>query len=61
MAEYAATLAEQSGQEVAYVDLPQAEYAAALESAGLPAPYAAILADGDRGVAQGELRRLPGR
>jgi NAD(P)H dehydrogenase (quinone) len=55
MADYAATLAEQSGQEVAYVDLPQADYAAALVSAGLPAPYAELLADGDRGVADGEL------
>jgi NAD(P)H dehydrogenase (quinone) len=55
MAEYAATLAEQSGQDVAYVDLPQADYTAALESAGVPAPYAALLADGDRGVAAGEL------
>ncbi len=34
MADYAATLAEYSGQEVTYVDLPQAEYAAALVSAG---------------------------
>ena len=37
MADYAATLAEYSGQEVTYVDLPQAEYAAALVSAGVPA------------------------
>jgi NAD(P)H dehydrogenase (quinone) len=60
MADYAATLAEQSGQEVAYVDLPQAEYAAALESAGLPAPYAALLADSDRGVAAGDLHDVSG-
>ena len=60
MADYAATLAEQSGQEVAYVDLPQAEYAAALESAGLPAPYAGLLADGDRGVAAGDLHDVSG-
>ena len=55
MTEYAATLAELSGQDVSYVDLPEAEYAAALESAGLPGAYAAILADSDRGIAQGEL------
>ena len=55
MAEYAATLAELSGQDVSYVDLPEAEYAAALESAGLPGAYAAILADSDRGISQGEL------
>jgi NAD(P)H dehydrogenase (quinone) len=60
MADYAATLAEQSGQEVSYVDLPQADYAAALVSAGLPAPYADILADGDRGIAAGELHDASG-
>jgi NAD(P)H dehydrogenase (quinone) len=60
MADYAATLAEQSGQEVAYVDLPQADYAAALVSAGLPAPYAELLADGDRGVAGGDLHDASG-
>ncbi|GAB3256194.1 SDR family oxidoreductase [Nocardioides dilutus] len=61
MAEYAATLAEASGQDVAYVDLPQADYAAALVSAGVPAPYAELLADGDRGVAAGELHDASGR
>jgi NAD(P)H dehydrogenase (quinone) len=55
MADYAATLAEQAGQEVAYVDLPQAEYAAALVSAGVPVGYAEIIADGDRGIAAGDL------
>ena len=55
MADYAATLAEHSGQAIAYVDLPQADYAAALESAGVPAPFAEILADSDRGIAAGEL------
>jgi NAD(P)H dehydrogenase (quinone) len=55
MAEYASTLAEQAGQDVSYVDLPQAEYAAVLESAGVPAPFALILADSDRGIAEGEL------
>ena len=55
MADYAAVLSEHSGQPVSYVDLPQAEYAAVLESAGVPAPFAQVLADGDRGVAEGEL------
>ena len=55
MADYAATLAEYSGQEVTYVDLPQAEYAAALVSAGVPAAFAEILADSDRGVTVGDL------
>jgi NAD(P)H dehydrogenase (quinone) len=55
MADYAATLAEHSGQEVTYVDLPQAEYAAALVSAGLPTGYAELLADSDRGIVAGDL------
>ena len=60
MAEYAATLAELSGQPVAYTDLPEAEYAAALVSAGVPAPYAELLADSDRGVAEGQLHDSSG-
>jgi len=55
MADYAATLGEHAGQAVAYVDLPQADYAAVLEAAGVPAPFAQILADSDRGIAGGEL------
>lgn len=55
MADYAATVADVTGEDVAYVDLPVAEYAAALQSAGLPAPVATMLADNDRGVAAGEL------
>ena len=55
MAEYAATLAEHAGQEIAYTHMSQAEYAAALVSAGLPGYYAEALADGDRGVAAGDL------
>ncbi|OAN66887.1 SDR family oxidoreductase [Sphingomonas sp. TDK1] len=54
-AELAAALAEASGKPVAYQDLPQAEYAKALEGAGLPGPFAAILADSDARVADGAL------
>lgn len=55
MADYAAALAEQSGRPVAYVDLPQEDYVAALVAAGVPGPFAEILGDSDRGVAAGEL------
>ncbi|MEH6821279.1 MAG: NAD(P)H-binding protein [Dietzia psychralcaliphila] len=55
MAEYAATLSELAGQPVAYTDLPQSEYAAALVEVGLPAPVVETLADIDRAVAAGEL------
>lgn len=54
-AELAAGLAEASGKPVAYQDLPQADYAQALEGAGLPGPFAAILADSDARVADGAL------
>lgn len=53
--EYAAELAAASGTSVAYRDLPAAEYSAVLVGAGLPQPYAEILADSDLGLARGEL------
>ncbi|MGN7998665.1 SDR family oxidoreductase [Sphingomonas sp. 22176] len=54
-AELAAALAEASGKPVAYQDLPQAEYAKALEGAGIPGPFAAILADSDARAGEGTL------
>ena len=50
-----AELNAQTGQAVAYVNLPQAEFEAALNGAGLPAPLSALLADSDVGAAQGGL------
>lgn len=55
LAEYAAALAEASGVQVVYQDLPRDEYAAALVGAGVPEPFAQILADSDQGIARGEL------
>lgn len=55
LAELAAALAEISGKPVAYQNLPQADYAKALEGAGLPAPFAAILADSDARAGEGAL------
>lgn len=46
-------LAEQIG--VTYQDLPADQYTQALAGAGVPEPYAAILADSDLGIARGEL------
>lgn len=54
-AELAAALAEISGKPVVYQNLPQADYAAALEQVGLPGPYAAILADSDARAGDGAL------
>jgi len=53
--EFAAQVARQSGKPVAYVNMPQAEYQAALLGAGLPAPVADLLADSDAGAAAGGL------
>ncbi|MBP6901545.1 MAG: NAD(P)H-binding protein [Burkholderiaceae bacterium] len=55
LAELAAELSRQSGKALPYVDLPQAEFEAALTGAGLPAPLAALLADSDAGAARGGL------
>ena len=59
LAEYAATLSAESSTEVAYRDLSAAELTSALVGAGLPEPYAALLADSDLGIARGELRPTP--
>lgn len=56
LAEFAAELSRQSGKHIAYVDLPEAEYRAALVGAGLPEPLAALLADSDAAAANGALR-----
>jgi NAD(P)H dehydrogenase (quinone) len=55
MAEFAAEIASQSGKPVAYVDMPQADYAAALVKVGLPEGFAALLADSDAAAANGGL------
>ena len=54
-AELAAEVSRQTGKTIPYNDLPEAEYARILESFGLPAPLAAILAQSDTGAAQGGL------
>lgn len=55
LAEFAAEIAAQSGKKVDYVNLSQAEFAAALKSAGLPEGLAEMLADSDAGAEQGAL------
>ncbi|MGC5248314.1 SDR family oxidoreductase [Gordonia sp. DT219] len=54
-AQIAQAIAEISGRPVGYRDLAEADYAAALTDAGIPAPMAAVLADSDAGVAKGAL------
>jgi NAD(P)H dehydrogenase (quinone) len=66
--ELAAVISRESGREVSYTDLPEEKYAEVLVDAGLPEQFAAVLADSDRGAAQGylhvegdDLARLLGR
>ncbi|WP_256107490.1 SDR family oxidoreductase [Streptomyces sp. ODS05-4] len=59
-AEYAAVVAERSGREVAYRNVPAEEHLAILTGAGVPKPFAAILVDVDEAVARGRLARTTG-
>ncbi|MAW85959.1 MAG: NAD(P)-dependent oxidoreductase, partial [Phyllobacteriaceae bacterium] len=56
MAEFAAEIASAAGKPVAYVDMSEADFAGALEGAGLPGPIAAMLADSDAQAAKGALQ-----
>ena len=55
LTEFAAELSRQSGKPVPYVNLPEADYKAALLGAGLPEPIANLLADSDVGASKGGL------
>ncbi len=51
----AAELSKQSGKNVVYQNLSEADFAAALKSVGLPAGLADMLADSDVGASKGGL------
>jgi NAD(P)H dehydrogenase (quinone) len=55
LAEFAAEIAEQSGKAVVYQDMPEAEYANVLKSAGFPDGMAQLLAQSDTGASKGGL------
>jgi NAD(P)H dehydrogenase (quinone) len=55
LTQFAAEIARQSGKPVVYQDLPEVDFKAALVNAGLPEPFAGVLADSDAGVAKGAL------
>jgi NAD(P)H dehydrogenase (quinone) len=55
LTELAAEISAQSGKEIAYKDLPEADYKAILLGAGLPEGLAALLADSDTGASKGGL------
>lgn len=55
LSELAAALSKQSGKNVVYQNLSEADFAAALKSVGLPAGLADMLANSDVGAAKGGL------
>ncbi|GAA0259767.1 SDR family oxidoreductase [Cryptosporangium japonicum] len=68
MSELAAEVTRATGTTVVYKNLSEAEYAETLTGFGVPAPFAAVLANADRGLSvgdlhvdSGDLHRLIGR
>ncbi|MEU9983887.1 SDR family oxidoreductase [Streptomyces sp. NPDC050856] len=59
-AEYAAVVAEQSGKDITYRDVPAETHLSVLTGAGVPEPFAAILVDVDAAVGRGLLARTSG-
>ena len=55
LGEFAAAIAQTSGKPVSYQNMSEADFTVALTQAGLPAGFAAILAQSDTGAAQGGL------
>ena len=55
LSELAAELSKQSGKNVAYQNMSEADFAAALKGVGLPAGLADMLADSDVGASKGGL------
>jgi len=55
LGELAGAIAEQSGQAVAYQNLPESEFKAVLLDAGLPNGLATLLAESDGGASKGGL------
>ncbi|WP_318373307.1 SDR family oxidoreductase [Enterobacter sp.] len=55
LSELAAELSAQSGKNVVYQNLSEADFAAALRGVGLPDAFASLLADSDTGASKGGL------
>ncbi len=55
LTELAAEVARQSGKNIEYKDMPEESYRGVLIDAGLPEPFAALLADSDAGASRGAL------
>jgi NAD(P)H dehydrogenase (quinone) len=59
MKELAETVSDVTGTDVSYTDLPADELTKVLVEAGVPEPYAAIIADANLGLGRGELEVAP--
>ncbi|WP_319529756.1 SDR family oxidoreductase [uncultured Cohaesibacter sp.] len=55
LSDYAASVSELSGKQVAYVDMSEDDYVAALVGAGVPEPFAKVLGNSDEGARNGWL------
>lgn len=55
LTDYTTLLSDMTGKPVTYVDMPQDALQKAMQSAGLPAPLAAVLADSEAKAAKGSL------
>ena len=55
LADLCTIITEGSGKTVQYLDMEESAFAKVLEGAGLPAPFAAVLADSDAGASKGGL------
>lgn len=53
--DFAAELSRQTGRTIPYRDMPEAEYRATLQNAGLPSPMAALISQSDAAAAEGAL------
>lgn len=55
LADLAAEISRQTSKKIDYVNLPEPAFRDALVQAGLPAPFAELLADSDTGISKGAL------
>lgn len=55
LSDLAAEVSKQFGKPVSYTNMPSEQYAATLQSFGLPLPVAQMLASADEGISRGEL------
>ncbi|HUR07114.1 MAG TPA: SDR family oxidoreductase [Nonomuraea sp.] len=60
LADLAAEISQVTGKEVTYQNLPKDDYAGVLAGAGLPAPFAELMADVDVNISRGWLADTPG-